>query len=61
QLIMLRHSAHVFFVATKYLLSGAGRGIIRAMKLESVGILIGMRPMGERDSVARIFTRDFGV
>lgn len=31
------------------------------MKLESVGILIGMRPMGERDSVARIFTRDFGV
>ena len=31
------------------------------MKLESVGILISMRPMGERDSVARIFTRDFGV
>lgn len=31
------------------------------MKLESVGILIGLRPMGERDSVARIFSRDFGV
>lgn len=31
------------------------------MKLESVGILIGMQPMGERDSVARIFTRDFGI
>jgi len=31
------------------------------MTLESVGILISMRPMGERDSVARILTRDFGV
>ena len=31
------------------------------MKLESVGILINMRPIGERDSVARIFTPDFGV
>ena len=31
------------------------------MKLESVGILIGMRPMNERDSIARVFTRDFGV
>ena len=50
-----------FIISTKYLLSGAGRGIICAMKLESVGILIGMRPMGERDSVARIFTRDFGI
>ncbi len=31
------------------------------MKLESVGILIGMRPIGERDAVAHIFTRDYGV
>lgn len=31
------------------------------MKLESVGILIGLRPFNERDSVARIFTRDYGV
>lgn len=31
------------------------------MKLESVGILISLRPMNERDSIARIFTRDFGV
>ena len=31
------------------------------MKLESVGILIGLRPFNERDAVARIFTRDFGV
>lgn len=31
------------------------------MKLESNGILIGIKPFSERDSVARIFTRDFGV
>lgn len=31
------------------------------MKLESTGILIGMRPFGERDAVAHIFTRDHGV
>lgn len=31
------------------------------MKLESDGILISLRPIGERDSVAHIFTRDFGV
>lgn len=31
------------------------------MKLESVGILINLRPMGERDSVAHVFTHDFGV
>lgn len=31
------------------------------MKLESDGILISLRPMGERDSVAQFFTRDFGV
>ena len=31
------------------------------MKLESMGILIDLRPFGERDSVARIFTRDYGV
>ena len=31
------------------------------MKLDSVGILINLRPFNERDCVARIFTRDFGV
>ena len=31
------------------------------MNLESSGILIGIKPFNERDSVARIFTRDFGV
>ena len=31
------------------------------MKLESCGILIGLRPMGERDSIAQVFTRDFGI
>jgi len=31
------------------------------MKLESTGILIGLRPFGERDMIAHIFTRDFGV
>ncbi|MBO4625662.1 MAG: DNA repair protein RecO [Alphaproteobacteria bacterium] len=31
------------------------------MKLESNGILIGLRPIGERDCVAMIFTRDFGM
>ena len=31
------------------------------MKLESYGILIGMRPLNERDAVAQIFTQDFGV
>ena len=31
------------------------------MKLESTGILIDLRPFGERDALARIFTRDFGV
>ena len=31
------------------------------MKLESDGILIGLQPIGERDSVAHIFTRDFGM
>ena len=31
------------------------------MKLESMGILIGLRPFNERDAVARIFTRDYGV
>ncbi len=31
------------------------------MKLESYGILIGLRPFGERDSVAHIFTADYGV
>ncbi len=31
------------------------------MKLESNGILIGLQPIGERDSVAHVFTRDFGM
>ena len=31
------------------------------MKLESDGILIGLRPIGERDSVANIFTREHGM
>lgn len=31
------------------------------MKLESYGILIGMRPLNERDAVAQVFTQDFGV
>jgi DNA repair protein RecO (recombination protein O) len=31
------------------------------MKLESVGILIGLRPFEERDCIATIFTRDFGI
>ena len=32
-----------------------------AMKLESEGILIGLRPISERDSVASIFTREYGT
>lgn len=31
------------------------------MNLESVGILIDLRPLGERDFIARFFTYDFGV
>lgn len=31
------------------------------MRLESNGILIGLRPFNERDAIARVFTRDFGV
>ena len=31
------------------------------MKLDSDGILIGLRPFNERDCVARIFTREHGV
>ena len=31
------------------------------MKLETVGILIDIKPLSERDSLARIFTRDYGV
>ena len=30
------------------------------MKLESRGLLISLSPMSERDSVERIFSRDFG-
>lgn len=31
------------------------------MKLESVGILISMRPLNERDSLAYVFSRDYGM
>ena len=31
------------------------------MKLESTGILISLRPFNERDGLAHIFTRDYGV
>ena len=31
------------------------------MKLESNGILISLRPFNERDALAHIFTRDYGV
>ena len=31
------------------------------MKLDSHGILISLRPLGERDSVAHIFTYDYGI
>ncbi len=31
------------------------------MKLESDGILISLRPINERDSVAKIFTREYGM
>ena len=31
------------------------------MKLESVGILIAMRPFDERNAISRIFSRDYGV
>lgn len=31
------------------------------MKLESDGILIGLRPISERDSVAHIFTQEYGM
>lgn len=36
-------------------------GNICHMKLESCGILIGLRPLNERDAIARIFSRDFGL
>lgn len=31
------------------------------MKLDSTGLLIGIRPFGERDCIASIFTRDHGI
>lgn len=31
------------------------------MNLESSGILISLRPLGETDSVARVFTSEYGV
>ena len=46
-----------FFVAYK-----TGFGYNRVdMKLESDGILIGMDPIGERDSIAMVFSREFGM
>lgn len=45
-----------------YACAGGGVGcIIKIMKLETVGILVSLRPFGERDAVARIFTRDYGL
>ncbi len=35
--------------------------ILYPMKLESTGILIALRPFGERDSIGVIFTHDYGV
>ena len=46
-----------FFVAYKSVLHYNSHD----MKLESNGILICLQPIGERDSVAHIFTRDFGM
>lgn len=37
------------------------RAIIHTMKLDSTGILISLRQLGERDLVAHIFTYDYGV
>ena len=31
------------------------------MKLESVGILIALRPFDEKNAIAQIFTREYGV
>ena len=31
------------------------------MKLESMGILISLRPFNERDALARVFSRDYGI
>lgn len=31
------------------------------MKLESTGIIIELKPFGERDLVGRVFTKDFGI
>ena len=35
--------------------------IHRGMKLESDGVLIELRPLNERDSVARVFTCEYGI
>ncbi|MBQ0013015.1 MAG: DNA repair protein RecO [Proteobacteria bacterium] len=35
--------------------------IILYVKLESDGILVGMRPFGERDLIATVFSREYGV
>jgi DNA repair protein RecO (recombination protein O) len=53
---MSRNFLRDFFVAYEYVF-GYNPG---EMKLESDGILIGMRPIGERDAVAMVFSRDFG-
>jgi len=31
------------------------------MKLESVGIIVELRPFGERDTIARVFTQTYGI
>ncbi len=31
------------------------------MKLESNGVLIGLRPLNERDALGRVFSRDYGI
>lgn len=35
--------------------------IIFLMKMDSIGVLIGLYPLNERDAIARVFTRDFGI
>lgn len=44
--------------ADRYAKSNFG---ISTVKLESTGILISLRPFNERDALAHIFTRDYGV
>ncbi|MFQ6778010.1 MAG: recombination protein O N-terminal domain-containing protein [Alphaproteobacteria bacterium] len=45
-----------------FLLSGwVGCGIIFVMKLESQGILINLKPFGNNDCIASVFTADYGL